>query len=113
MVLAADELRVLQLQVTQVHLGDKVVDYVLALAARTRQGEEFQLGVSTRGALGLCRAAKAMAFAEGRDYVVPDDVQRLAVPVLAHRVVLRRGSTGLEASRRAVEQVVAATPVPV
>ena len=80
---------------------------------RTRRGEEFQLGVSTRGALGLFRAAQALALAEGRDFVVPDDVQRLAVPVLAHRVVLRRGASGLDAARRAVEQLVGATPVPV
>ncbi len=112
-VVAAEELRRLQQRVDEVVLVDKVADYVLALAERTRQGEEFQLGVSTRGALGLCRAAQAMALAEGRGFVVPDDVQRLAVPVLAHRVVLRRGSSGLEAARRAIEQVVAATPVPV
>jgi len=112
-VVAAEELRRLQQRVDEVVLVDKVADYVLALAESTRQGEEFQLGVSTRGALGLCRAAQAMALAEGRGFVVPDDVQRLAVPVLAHRVVLRRGSSGLEAARRAIEQVVAATPVPV
>lgn len=112
-VLEAEELRALQRQVSGIRIVDKVADYVLALAERTRQGDEFQLGVSTRGALGLCRAAQAMALAEGRDFVVPDDVQRLAVPVLAHRVVLRRGSSGLDASRRAVEQLVAATPVPV
>jgi len=85
---------------------------VLALAESTRASEEFQLGISTRGALGLCRAAQAMALAEGREFVVPDDVQRLAVPVLGHRVVLRRGATGLDAARRAIEQLVASTPVP-
>jgi MoxR-like ATPase len=53
-----------------------------------------------------------MALAEGREFVVPDDVQRLAVPVLGHRVVLRRGATGLDAARRAIEQLVASTPVP-
>ncbi len=111
-VVAADELRALQRQVPQVHLADKVADYVLALADRTRASDEFQLGVSTRGALGLCRAAQAMALAEGREFVVPDDVQRLAVPVLGHRVVLRRGATGLDAARRAIDQLVASTPVP-
>ncbi len=112
-VVPAEELRALQRQVPEVRLADKIADYVLGLAERTRQGEEFQLGISTRGALGLCRAAQAMALAEGRDFVVPDDVQRLAVPVLAHRVVLRRGAAGLDAARRAVEQLIAATPVPI
>ena len=84
-----------------------------ALAEATRKSDEFQLGVSTRGALGLFRAAQALALFEGRDFAVPDDVQRLAPAVLAHRVVLRRGSTGLEAARRAVEVLVHGTPLPI
>jgi MoxR-like ATPase len=112
-VLSADEIRELQRRAEQVTIAPRLVDYVLALAARTRQGEQFQLGVSTRAALGLCRAAQAMALAEGRDFVAPDDVQRLAVPVLGHRVLLRRGAASLDAARRALEQLLAETPVPV
>ena len=112
-VLSADEIRDLQRQAEQVRLAPRLVDYVLALAARTRQGEQFQLGVSTRAALGLCRAAQSMALAEGRGFVTPDDVQRLAVPVLGHRVLLRRGAASLDAARRALEQLVAETPIPV
>jgi MoxR-like ATPase len=112
-VIAGEEIRALQRSVLAVRVADRIADYVLALAERTRAGEEFQLGVSTRGALGLQRAAQALALVEGRDFVVPDDVQRLAVPVLAHRVVLRRGASGLEASRRAVERLVASVPVPI
>ncbi|HSM13252.1 MAG TPA: MoxR family ATPase [Thermoanaerobaculia bacterium] len=112
-VLSGEELRGLQERVARVRVADSLADYVLALAERTRLGDAFHLGVSTRGALGLHRAARALALVEGRDYVVPDDVQQLAVPVLAHRVVLRRGASGLEAARRAIAQVVATTPVPV
>jgi MoxR-like ATPase len=112
-VIGGDEVRALQARVAQVRVVPRVADYVLALAERTRRGDEFQLGVSTRAVLGLQRTAQALALLEGRDYVVPDDIQRLAVPVLAHRVVLRRGASGLDAARRAVEHLVAATPVPV
>ena len=112
-VIAGDEIRALQRSVLSVRVAGRIADYVLALADRTRAGDEFQLGVSTRGALGLQRAAQALALVEGRDFVVPDDIQRLAVPVLAHRVVLRRGASGLEASRRAVERLVASVPVPI
>ena len=112
-VLSAEEVRAIQASAAEVTVSERLVDYVLALAARTRQGEPFQLGVSTRAALGLVRAAQAMALAEGRDFVLPDDVQRLVVPVLAHRVLLRRGAASLDASRRALEQVVAETPIPV
>jgi MoxR-like ATPase len=112
-VLDASDLRDLQILVEQVQLSERLVDYVLELARRTREGELFQLGVSTRAALGLCRAAQAYALAEGRDFVVPDDVQRLVVPVLGHRVVMRRGAVSLDAARRSLEQLVADTPVPV
>jgi len=112
-VLSGDEMRDLQQRAERVTVAPRLVDYVLAIAARTRQGEQFQLGVSTRAALGLCRAAQAMALAEGRDFVAPDDVQRLVVPVLGHRVLLRRGAASLEAARRALEQLVAETPIPV
>jgi MoxR-like ATPase len=112
-VLSAGEMRELQRQAEGVKVAERLVDYVLALAARTRHDERFQLGVSTRAALGLCRAAQAMALAEGRDFVVPDDVQRLAVPALGHRVLLRRGAASLDAARRALEEMIAETPVPV
>jgi len=112
-VLAADEVRDLQRRAESVKVADRLVDYVLAIAAKTRHDGGFQLGVSTRAALGICRAAQAMALAEGRDFVVPDDVQRLIVPVLGHRVLLRRGSGGLDASRHALEQLIAETPIPV
>ena len=97
----------------RVKVAEKLADYILALAEATRRSEEFQLGISTRGALGLYRAAQALALFEGRDFAVPDDVQRLAPAVLAHRVVLRRGASGLEAARRAVEVLVHGTPLPI
>ncbi len=80
----------------------------------TRSHEEFSLGVSTRGAITLYRAAQAYAFADQRDYVVPDDVKRLAVPVLAHRVVcrgmIREGQRGR--ARTVIQQILDSTSVP-
>jgi MoxR-like ATPase len=112
-VFSSEELGELQRRAEKVKLADRIVDYVLALCERTRQSDRFQLGVSTRAALGLCRAAQAMALAGGRDFVVPDDVQRLVAPMLGHRVLLGRGASGLEAAERALEQLVAETPVPI
>ena len=111
-VLAVGELVELQHQVQAVRVAEKLADYILELAEATRRSDEFQLGVSTRGAQGLYRAAQALALVEGRRFVIADDVQRLAVAVLGHRVVLKRGSGSLEASRRAIERLVAALPVP-
>jgi MoxR-like ATPase len=111
-VVSQGELLELQASVARVRVAEKLADYLLAIVETTRRGGEFLLGVSTRGAQSLYRAVQALALAEGRSYAVPDDVQRLAVPVLAHRVVLKRGTFDLESTRKAVERVIAATPVP-
>src|SRR5262249_860157 len=70
-----------------VRMHDLVEEYLLEIVRATREDEEIQVGVSTRGALTLYRAAQGLAFVSGRDYVVPDDIKTLAIPVLAHRVM--------------------------
>ena len=82
----ADILR-LQQGVRAVRVDETSSDYLLDIVHATRRGDELHVGVSTRGALTLYRAAQSLAFVSGRDYVVPDDVKFLAVPVLSHRVV--------------------------
>ncbi|WP_292831661.1 MoxR family ATPase [Microbacterium sp.] len=72
-----------------VYVDALVLDYIARLVDATRSAEEVRLGVSIRGALALTRAARANAAAQGRTFVTPDDVKRLAVPVLAHRLILR------------------------
>jgi MoxR-like ATPase len=86
-VLTADDILLLQRAVRNVRVNDAIADYLLDIVHATRKGEELHVGVSTRGALTLYRAAQSLALVSGRDYVVPDDVKSLAVPVLAHRVV--------------------------
>src|SRR4051794_33251968 len=86
-VLAADDVLLLQRAVRTVRVDEAIADYLLDIVHATRKGEDLHVGVSTRGALTLYRAAQSLALVSGRDYVVPDDVKSLAVPVLAHRVV--------------------------
>jgi len=86
-VLTAEDVLLLQRAVRQIRVDEAIVDYLLELVHATRRGEDLHVGVSTRGALTLYRAAQSLALVSGRDYVVPDDVKTLAVPVLAHRVV--------------------------
>ena len=76
-------------QVRGVHVEASIVDYVARLVDATREADEVRLGVSVRGALALVRTARAWAAIHGRDYVTPDDVKALAVPALAHRLVLQ------------------------
>lgn len=70
------------------YVSDPVYDYIAALTEATRTHPMVQLGVSPRGALALCRAAKANAFTKGRDFVLPEDVQELVNHVFAHRLLL-------------------------
>ena len=93
---------------------DRLQDYLLDIVEATRQSTSVQLGASTRAGLGLYRAAQANALLEGRDYVVPDDVKRLAVPVLAHRLLLktvRRPGT-VDPAETLVAELLAKTHVP-
>jgi MoxR-like ATPase len=87
-VLSAEELVQIQSFVARVVVEDSIVDYMLAIVEKSRAHESLSLGVSPRGAQALYRAAQALALVEGRDYVIPDDVKRLAVPVFAHRVLV-------------------------
>lgn len=111
-VLAAEDLPALQARARKIRVTEKLVDYILEIAEATRTSNEFSLPVSTRGVQGLYRATQALALCEGRDYALPDDVQRLAIPVLGHRVMLKRGSGGIEEAREAIQRILASTPVP-
>lgn len=93
-----------------VHVDTAVLEYVSALAEATREAPDVVLGCSVRAGLALVRAARALAAASARNYVVPDDIKRLAVPVLAHRMVLDpeeefRGSTAEQVLTRILGQL--------
>ncbi len=87
-VMNADDVLSIQSQVRQVAMDESLIDYILRIVERTRQHEHLSLGISPRGSLSLYRAAQAMAFLEGRVYVVPDDIKQLVLPVFAHRLVV-------------------------
>jgi MoxR-like ATPase len=91
--------------VRTVHVSDAVKQYAVDLTSATRNSTDLRLGASPRASLHLIRAARAHASLDGRDYVIPDDLQTLAVPVLAHRVIT---SLDAQMSGRGSEQVVAA-----
>jgi len=86
--LSQSELLNLQQRVAQIHVDPDLGLYLMKLITLTRACPELELGVSPRGGLALIQAAKARAFLKGRDFILPEDLQILAVPVLAHRVLL-------------------------
>jgi MoxR-like ATPase len=103
-VVSLEEIKLMQGQVREVRFEDSLVDYLQDIIERTRQSNDLQVGVSTRGALAFYRAAQANALIGGRDYVVPDDIKELAICVLSHRVIPRGFAAGSE--RLAVESMI-------
>ena len=94
-------------------VADSVHDYIVRLVAATREDRALQLGASPRGAIGLLRASRVLAASQGRDYVLPQDVQHLAGAVLSHRLILSPQSeaAGITAEQ-VISEVVARTPAP-
>lgn len=86
-VMSIDEVISLQDRAPLIRLDTAIVDYILDLVAATRRSDELHLGVSPRGALSLTQACQGLALVRGRNYVTPDDVKALFIPVTAHRVV--------------------------
>ncbi len=112
--LTSEQVENLQREVRGVQVDDSINEYLLDVVHATRRCEDLQVGVSIRGALCYYRACQALAMVEGRDYVVPDDVKRLAVPVLAHRVVTKGYLHGSqrEALEALIGRLVEEVPVP-
>ncbi|MHC4860913.1 MAG: AAA family ATPase, partial [Planctomycetota bacterium] len=86
-VMSAEEVLGIQALVREVRMEESLPDYILSIVTETRRSKSLTIGVSPRGSLFLYRACQALALIEGRDYVLPDDIKRLAVPVLSHRVI--------------------------
>jgi MoxR-like ATPase len=100
----------------KVFVEDSVLDYVLKIVTATRTEVEFKAGVSVRGGLALRIAAQARALVQGRDFVVPEDIQMMAGPVLAHRLSLARQTSDALEERRtvlaALKRIIGAVPTP-
>lgn len=108
---AAADIRAAQALIGTVHVSEPVRHYMVALVEKTRELPEVQTGVSPRGLLALLRACQSWAAMHGRDFVTPDDVKALAVPVLAHRIILGglygRSTKSEEVVRAALSQTAA------
>ncbi len=111
-VLDETEVRELQQQVGLIHVNESLLEYLMTIVQTTRTHVEVALGVSTRGALTFFKACQALAMVQGRDFVVPEDIKRLAAPVLSHRIIMRdrRGERSPEALF--IQRIVNEIPVP-
>lgn len=96
----------------QVFIHDSLLDYIANLVMATRANKNILSGVSPRGTLALVHACQAYAWMQGRGYVVPEDIKKLAAPVLAHRLVLTRGYGSSVTGEKEIQAILNQVPVP-
>jgi MoxR-like ATPase len=112
-VISVDELREVMEEIKKVYVSTPVKRYLVDLVNRTRQSSDVYLGASPRGSLALFRTGQAVAALAGRDFVLPDDIKSLAIPVLAHRVIVGPAARLRELSaEKIVEEILENLPVP-
>src|SRR5450755_1424935 len=115
-VISAGDLLHLQEKVARVTVDDALVDYMLSIVEKTRSHESLALGVSPRGAQALYRATQALAVVEGREYVIPDDIKRLVIPVFAHRIAINARASlaqrSVELTERILQEILTLVEVP-
>ena len=108
-----DELLSMRAAVEEVYIEPDLESYIVSITAKTRTNSDVYVGASPRGSLSLLKLSRAQAVLEGRNYVLPDDVKRFAIPALAHRLILRPELWSKRiTSQEIVERILAQTPVP-
>jgi MoxR-like ATPase len=114
-VIHADDVISMQRQVDDVHLSESIRKYIVEIARASRNSNEIMVGLSPRGSLALAQAARAWAWMDGRNFVEPDDVLALLVPVCAHRVVIDGSATGAHwlLAAELIESIARLVPSPV
>ena len=112
-VVTCEQVMAMQSQVRSVRVDEAVADYIVRLVECTRGDPRLRLGISPRGSLALYRTAQAAALMQGRNFVTPDDVRTLAVPVLAHRIVPdTKAKYGGLRNEQIIQEALEKTPVP-
>lgn len=100
-------------EIQNVHVSAYMRDYIIALIQATREAETLTMGASARGSRSLYQGAKAIAAIEGRDYVIPEDIQCLYVPVISHRLVVRRrAAAAARTAEEILQEILQKTSVP-
>lgn len=96
----------------EVYIHNDLREYIVDIVNATRKSSDIAMGVSPRGTLAFVNAVRAYALVKGRDYVTPEDIKELAVPVLAHRIILQRGRVGAKGTDAKIIEILADIKVP-
>jgi MoxR-like ATPase len=111
-VATVDELRQMQVGIREIYVDSAISDYIVRLVNESRNHPDVYLGASPRGSLALYRAGQAYAALAGRDYVIPDDIKALAVPALAHRLIVKTAATVRDVGpERIVNEMLESVPI--
>ena len=111
-VLTKEELYQIKEEIKQVYVHNAVKEYMVDIIEKTRIQGKVMMGVSPRGTLAFLRCVKTYAYLQGRDYVIPDDIKALAVPVLAHRIILSYGYQKTEENQKFIKDILEQVKVP-
>lgn len=112
-VISAQELSAAQKEIKEIFVSDKVREYLVRIVQATRKAKNLYLGASPRGSLALYKASQALAGIEGRDYVLPDDVKRMIIPTLAHRILGLNDSRDMDTLEQNLQAILSEQPIPV
>ena len=111
-VMTGEDVLALREAAKEVHVSEELLTYIAKLTLATRNHPQILSGCSPRGSLALLKTARVLALMEGRDYVVPEDIKELAVPVLAHRLILARSYAGGAQAQDLILGILDTVPVP-
>jgi lipoprotein-releasing system permease protein len=114
-VCTVEDILTAQAAVRDIHLSASVRNYIVRLAKTTRESDRLQLGISPRASLALAHASQAWAAMHGRDFVLPDDVKEMVIPVLAHRVIpkMQTSHRSMQTAETILAEITAAVPAPI
>ena len=102
----------MSVEADKVYVHDEILKYIVAICDATRNNETIVAGVSPRGTIALVKACQALAYVKERNYVIPEDVKKLAAPVLAHRLVLMEGFAGMKVYEDRINSILKTITVP-
>lgn len=111
-VISSAEIVEMQREVDKIRIDESLIDYLMSIVAETRRNDRIRLGVSPRGGQFLVKVAKANAYYEGREYVIPGDIKEPAPFVLGHRIILRT-RTYISDAEKVIEEILDKIPVPI
>jgi MoxR-like ATPase len=107
-----EDIEYVQNNYTAVHVSEEIKDYIIEIVNATRSHREVELGCSPRATLNMMKGSQALAAIRGRDYVVPEDIKELAVPILSHRLMLKNELSSGSKSKSLIEEIINTVEAP-